>query len=230
METAAEIVRAARRYRRLTQKELAGISGVSAATLSRIESGAVDPAYGTVVKLLRTMGFRPGPDLLEESDDSQILAAIVSEPEVARRFDVYRVAAQVSPVTARVGVRAVGPVDLAEMLELLESSGTAYAFSALEGFYGGWPKSGPGSFWPVLYIDPAFEQPWPTQPRTIIRGTVYTLPMTDNAFPFVERANGISVMSPDWSIIDTIASPDRQSDVGLELLQAVNDAEKRSAA
>lgn len=230
METAAELVRATRRYRQLTQKELAGISGVSAATLSRVESGQVDPAYSTVIKLLRTMGLKPGLDLLEESNDDQILAAILSEPEVSRRFDFYRVAAQVSPVVARAGARAV-TADLDQMAELLEGTGQnlSYAFSALEGFYGGWSKRGPGSFWPVVYVDPAFDQPWPTQPVPGTRGTVYTLPLTENAARFVQQVNGISVMSPDWSIIDTIASPGRQSDVGLELLEAVDAAEKRAA-
>lgn len=233
METAAELVRAARRRRRLTQKELAGISGVSTATLSRIESAQVDPAYGTVVKLLRTLGYRPGNDLVQASSDDQILAAIhaarTSLSTVDERFDAYRVAAQVSPITARPGARAV-TAGLDEMAELLERTGTTYAFSALEGFYGGWSKRGPGSFWPVVYVDPAFEQPWLTQPVAGTRGTVYTLPMTENADRFVERVNQISVMSTDWSIIDTIASPGRQSDIGLELLEAIDEAEKRSAA
>ena len=220
METAAELVRTARRYRQLTQKELAGISGVSTATLSRIEAGQVDPAYGTVVKLMRTMGLKPESGLIDDARDDQILAAILSAPGVSKRFDVYRVAAQVSPITARPGTRAV-TADLNEMAELLESTSTTYAFSALEGFYGGWSTRGPGSFWPVVYIDPAFEQPWPAQPVTGTRGTVYTLPMTENAARFVERVNAISAMSPDWSIIDTIASPDRQSDVGLEVLEAI---------
>lgn len=237
METAAELVRTARRRRRLTQKELAGISGVSASTLSRIESGQVDPAYGTVVRLLRTMGYKPGPRLVQESDDSQVLAAILTvnstanntAPLVDQRFDTYRVAGQVSPVTSRAGVRAV-TADLNEMTDVLEGAGVPYAFSALEGFYGGWSQRGPQSFWPVVYIDPAFVQPWPTQPVTGTRGTVYTLPMTENAALFVERVNGISAMSPDWSIIDTIASPNRQSDVGLELLEAIDAADRKKAA
>lgn len=180
METAAELVRAARRRRRLTQKELAGISGVSAATLSRIESGQVDPAYGTVVGLLRTLGYRAGSELVQESNDDQILAAILSEPELDERFDVYSIAAQVSPITARPGVRAV-MADVNEMVEVLEGAGTSYAFSALEGFYGGWSERGPGSLWPVVYVDASFEQSWPTQPVPGTRGTVYTLPMTANA-------------------------------------------------
>lgn len=229
METAAELVRKARRRRRLTQKELAGLSGVSASTLSRIESGAVDPAFGTVVKLLRTMGFKPGPDLENDADDDQILKAILSKPSLEKRFDVYRVAAQVSPITGRSGVRAV-TADLDEMAGLLERTGISYAFSTLEGFYGGWSDRGPQSFWPVVYIDPAFEQPWPTQSTAGTRGTVYTLPMTENAARCVERVNGIMVMNPDWSVIDTIASPLRQSDVGLDLLEALDQTERNALA
>ena len=101
MESAAELVWTARRRRRLTKKELARISGVSAATLSRIESGKVDTAYGTVMKLLRALGYRAVGDLVPAASDEPIAAAIDSAPSVAERFDVYRVAAQVSPVTAR---------------------------------------------------------------------------------------------------------------------------------
>jgi hypothetical protein len=42
--------------------------------------------------------------------------------------------------------------------------------------------------------------------------------------------NSIVAMSPEWSIIDTIASPERQSDVGLELLAAIDDNTRRLAA
>lgn len=133
---------AGRRYRQLTQKELAAISGVQASTISRIESGSVDPAYGTVVRLMRSMGLRPEASLSEEATDNPIATAILSRPSLDRRFDTYRVAAQVSPVVARVGARAV-VADLDEMRDVLDDAGIAYAFSALEGFYGGWPV-GPG--------------------------------------------------------------------------------------
>lgn len=229
METAAELVRAARRRRQLTQKELTQLSGVPASTLSRIEGGVVDPAYGTVVKLLRTMGFRPGTDLFEESTDEQLERAILSGPTLAERFDVYRVAAQVSPVAARRGAQTVTAA-LDELLADLEDADVSYAFSALEGFYGGWPAEGSGSFWPVVYVDPAFERPWPEQPLPGLRGTVYVLPMTDRAARFMGPVNSIVAMSPEWSIIDTIASPERQSDVGLELLAAIDDNTRRLAA
>ena len=229
MESAAELVWTARRRRRLTKKELARISGVSAATLSRIESGKVDTAYGTVMKLLRALGYRAVGDLVPAASDEPIAAAIDSAPSVAERFDVYRVAAQVSPVTARPGVTAV-TASLDAMADLLERQGADYAFSALEGYYGGWSERGPQSFWPVVYIDPAFGRYWPAQPAPGTRGTVYVLPMTANAARFVDRVNGIMAMSPDWSIIDTIASPDRQSDVGLDLLAAIDAEARRSAA
>jgi len=229
METAAELVRAARRYRQLTQKELAGVSGVPASTVSRIESGSVDPAYGTVVKLLRSLGLGPDANLVEESTDDQIMRAIRSGPTLDQRFDTYRVAAQVSPVAARVGARAV-EADLNEMRRAFESARADYAFSALEGYYGGWSESGAQSLWPVVYLEASFQQAWPTQPRPGMRGTVYILPMTENAAAFVESVDGLRVMSTDWSIIDTIASPGRQSDVGLNLLAAIDERDESSAA
>lgn len=54
--------------------------------------------------------------------------------------------------------------------------------------------------------------------------------MTDAASQFIEQVNGVKVMSPDWSIIGTIASPNRQADVVLELLVAIDEDDAKSGA
>jgi transcriptional regulator with XRE-family HTH domain len=49
-------VRAARRMRRLSQRELAEYAGVPRSTVDRIESGTSDPRVGTLANLLAAIG------------------------------------------------------------------------------------------------------------------------------------------------------------------------------
>lgn len=131
-------------------------------------------------------------------------------------------------MSQRTGARTV-TAKLSEMIELLEESGTRYAVSALEGFYGRWDGENPISFWPVVYVDPEFEQPWPAQPVPLTRDTVYVLPLTERAARYTDRVGETNFMAPDWSIIDTIASPNRQADVGLEVFAGYIEAQPDSS-
>jgi transcriptional regulator with XRE-family HTH domain len=54
--TAAEIVREARTSVGLTQRQLAQLAGVPHSTVARIETGAIDPRFGTVDRLVRACG------------------------------------------------------------------------------------------------------------------------------------------------------------------------------
>ncbi len=230
MESAADLVRMARRRRQLTRKELATLAGVSPSTVSRIEAGKVDPAFGTLTRLLTSAGYRFDTSLVADVTDDAIVAAITSKPSLDEVFDVYRVAAQVCPVRERAGAQVVvsSPDD---MLSVFDDADVDYAFSALEGFYGGWSSSmGRSSFWPVVYVDPNFTVPWPEQPFPGRRRTVYLLPLTENAQRFRVRKGALWTMTSDWSLIDTIASPDRQSDVGMELLEALVARDRQVAA
>lgn len=51
-------LRAARRTRRVSQRELAQHAGVPRQTLERIEAGHTDPRLGTLEKLLAPIGFQ----------------------------------------------------------------------------------------------------------------------------------------------------------------------------
>ena len=62
-ETAAQIhvmqlVREARAQSKLSQRELAQISGVSQPELSRFESGQSNPTLGTLVKICSALGYK----------------------------------------------------------------------------------------------------------------------------------------------------------------------------
>lgn len=54
---AARILRHARRRARLTQRALASASGIPQETIARIESGATQPRFDTLARLLEACGF-----------------------------------------------------------------------------------------------------------------------------------------------------------------------------
>jgi transcriptional regulator with XRE-family HTH domain len=51
----ARLLRAVRRHRRLSQRDLADHAGVPHSTIGRIESGAVEPRVATLVAILRAV-------------------------------------------------------------------------------------------------------------------------------------------------------------------------------
>ena len=51
------VLRAARRARRVSQRELAVLAGVPVSTVDRIEAGHSDPRVGTLAKLLAAIGI-----------------------------------------------------------------------------------------------------------------------------------------------------------------------------
>jgi transcriptional regulator with XRE-family HTH domain len=68
----ARDVRASRKERRLTQKQLAAASGISQAEISRIERGQTNPTAGTLAALLVPLGVRLGVVKREGRDESEI--------------------------------------------------------------------------------------------------------------------------------------------------------------
>lgn len=81
MPTSAELARLARQRAGLSVRALAGLAGVPASTVSRIENERVDPSVGTLRKILRAAGQDLGmrellPDLAELS------SAWVGDPRV----------------------------------------------------------------------------------------------------------------------------------------------------
>lgn len=64
-------VRAVRRYRDITQEQLAGEVGTSRARLSNIERGRVNMTIGTVVRLCRVLDIDPWALFNERIDVGQ---------------------------------------------------------------------------------------------------------------------------------------------------------------
>ncbi len=57
--TAADMLRTARRDQGLTQRALAEIAGVPQSNIARIESGAIQPRFDTMLRLLSYLNHRP---------------------------------------------------------------------------------------------------------------------------------------------------------------------------
>ena len=69
-----QFVREARRRAGMTQAQLAARSGVSQATIARIETGAVSPSLERVQSLVRAAGFDLEIHVVPIDDDAWVLA------------------------------------------------------------------------------------------------------------------------------------------------------------
>jgi predicted nucleotidyltransferase/DNA-binding XRE family transcriptional regulator len=87
--TAAELVRAARSKRGLSQRALAGRTGVSQSTVSAVESGQCQPSVMMLERLLGAAGFRLEVKLVNAVRPSELLERY--QDEVARMLTRHHV-------------------------------------------------------------------------------------------------------------------------------------------
>jgi transcriptional regulator with XRE-family HTH domain len=59
MKNVGAVIRAARVKRKLSLREVARLSRVSAATLSKLEAGAINPTLATMQALTTALGIKP---------------------------------------------------------------------------------------------------------------------------------------------------------------------------
>ena len=59
MKNVGAVIKAARMKRKLSLREAARLSEVSAATLSKLEAGAINPTLATMQALTRALGIKP---------------------------------------------------------------------------------------------------------------------------------------------------------------------------
>jgi transcriptional regulator with XRE-family HTH domain len=82
-----DLVREARRRAGLTQAQLAAKAGTTQSAIARLESGQVDPAFGLVLKLLHSCGFRLDVALDPYEDSDRWQAQAVLDLPVEDRID-----------------------------------------------------------------------------------------------------------------------------------------------
>jgi len=201
---------------------LSDVSGVPVSTISRIESGRVEPTWAMMSRLVAAAGFRLEPTLTEATTDEPLAgvlrrldeAGFGERQRVVRRFpDVARLA----QVARRPGVRRVAmPVPLGEIVISLVRQGQSPVVSSLEAFLRDANQT--RSFTPVVYVDdPAtveqVSDAAPTSPTIM-----FLLPTTDNVRTWSGDVDGIQMMSREWALLDSLASPGRQPDATMYLL------------
>ena len=112
MLEASGLLAEARSARRLSMNTLADVSGVPASTISRIESGKIEPTWSMMARILAAAGFRLD-QTLTDADTDEPFAGIIrrleaaspdERPTIIRRFPAV---AGLALVARRAGVRRV---------------------------------------------------------------------------------------------------------------------------
>ncbi|HEY2803106.1 MAG TPA: helix-turn-helix transcriptional regulator [Actinomycetota bacterium] len=89
-----QFVREARRRAAMTQEQLAARSGVSQATIARIEQGAVSPSLDRIHSLVRAAGFDLEIHVVPIDDDAWVLTqqnlSLTPDERVGRMLDGLR--------------------------------------------------------------------------------------------------------------------------------------------
>jgi len=216
------VIARVRSARLLTMNALADVSGVPVSTISRIESGKVEPTWAMVRRLVTAAGFRLEPTLTETETDEP-LAGILrrlerAQPSARERIVArFPAVARLAQVARRPGARRVElTVPLGEAVARLAQQGQSPTVSSLEAFRRDAGKA--RSFTPVVYVDDAatageFRAAKPTSPTIM-----FLLPITANVRSWSEDVEGVRMMSREWALLDSLASPGRQPDATMHLV------------
>ncbi|WP_050758272.1 helix-turn-helix domain-containing protein [Xylanimonas cellulosilytica] len=222
--SAASLLTRMRTRRGLSMNAVAALAGVPASTISRIEAGKIEPTVAMLDRIATAIGFRLDAEVTESGTDAPFVAPLrrLAEGSPDARGAVlatFPIVAALAPVTRRAGVRRVElTVALPEALAALRSEDAGPVVSSLEAF-----ASDVGvvrSFTPVVYVtDPKVVRSL----RDVSRGSstvMLLMPTTDNVRAFTREVDGVAMVSPEWGLLDALASPGRQADVARTVLEA----------
>ena len=223
---AAALVSGMRARRGLSMNTAAALVGVPVSTISRIESGKIDPTLSMLGRIATGLGFALTPAVAEAGSDAPF-AAILRELQdtvgAQRRRVVSRLpsVAALAPVAQRVGVvRAGFETGLPEALSRMREEGQNPVVSSLEAFASDLSRA--RSFAPVVYVD---------DPNTVVslsKATVASpqvmllLPTTENVRAFTRETAQGAMVAREWGLLDALASPGRQADVALLALETLD--------
>lgn len=220
--SAASLVTRMRLKRELSKTAFAQLVGVPASTITRIESGIVDPTYSMLQKIASGAGFTLSGTLSDLGSDEPYAAAverIQNASNVERRRLVKKLAqtATLAPVTKRPGVR-IFALDrpIGDFVRYLEERGANPTVSSLEAVADDIAST--RSFTPVVYVERPedLDDLIPMSPTA--RSGVIVLPTTENVRKFTRWVNGTAMLAPEWGMLDALASPGRQADVARTFL------------
>ena len=195
---------------------LAEASGVPVSTISRIESGKVEPTWAMMNRILEAAGFRLDSSLVESGSDkpfADVLARLhkASPDERAGMVRRFESVARLAPVIQRAGVRRVELAPgLGAALDRLGEQGQEPIVSSLEAYLE--DASVVRSFSPVVYVnDPATVAGFGDVNRTSA-AMAFLLSTTENVRAVTRPVNGTAMVSREWALLDSLASPGRQPD------------------
>jgi len=218
----ASLLTQARSVRQITMSALADASGVPVSTISRIESGKVEPTWAMMDRILTAAGFSLKPSLVESGSDQPFAdhLARLNEASPDERTGVMRrfaAVARLAPVIKRAGVRRVELADgLGEALRRLDDQGQEPIVSSLEAYLE--DASVVRSFSPVVYVNnPATVTDFDDVSRTS-PAMAFLLATTDNVRAVTRDVNGTAMVSREWALLDSLASPGRQPDATMYLI------------
>jgi transcriptional regulator with XRE-family HTH domain len=228
MNTAADIVATIRRSRLLSMNTLADLAGIPASTISRIETGKIEPTFSMLTRIAEAAGFMLDSQLKEMDSDQPIagylerLSARNDSLESEPTKNLLAVAS-LALVTKRQGaVRLELTGTLQDAIRRMTEQGQTPIVSAIEAFSGNMDSL--QSFIPIIYVDDpssllGFEAASIRSSQVLI-----VLPATDNVRENTRSIKGVRMVSPEWGILDALASPGRQPDAALEALAALEGA------
>lgn len=212
--------------RQLHLRAFAERVGVPASTISRIESGAMDPTYSMLQRIASGAGYTLADDLAESGSDEPFARGLEELGQAAgaqrsRLMGKLAAVASLAPVAKRSGARIFGlNQSVAELVRELADKGQRPVVSSFEALSGDLTTT--RSFTPVIYVEhPESLDDLPAR-SPASRASVIILPKTENVRKFVRRAHDVDVMMPEWGLLDAIASPGRQSDTAIAYLRQLN--------
>lgn len=215
-------MRQVRLARCLSMGALAQLAGVPTSTISRIESGKIEPTMAMVARIAAAAGFRFEPGLAESGDDDAV-ASLVSKMlsagpgEYERLWALMPDVAAVTPVSRRNGVRRVEvPGDLLQAVDILDKQGQEPIVSGFEAFSG--EVDPMQSFIPLVYVqDPSTVTGFDSAGRSSYQ-VMLLLTATNNVRRFIRQGVGVPMMVPEWGLLDALASPGRQAEIAREVV------------
>jgi transcriptional regulator with XRE-family HTH domain len=222
MTAAANIVTNVRTLRLLSMNTLAELAGVPASTISRIESGRLDPTFLMLSRIVAAAGYSLDAQLQRRNDDQPIadyLKRIAGSRLEDQPVKTLLAVAALSPVVKRDGVKRCELTGtLTALLDTLAKQGQMPVISALEAYSE--KSSEIMSFNPIIYVDNPAKAGDLKKATPRSKQVILLLPTTDNVQANASRKGRVRMVSPEWGLLDALASPGRQPDAALEALAA----------
>jgi len=222
---ASSVLAGVRSNRLLSMNALADLSGVPVSTISRIESGKVEPTWSMMSRIVSAAGFRLDSQLSEAGSDEPFASVLrrldESGPEervkLVKRFPAV---ARLALVAKRTGARRIElAMELGDALAELERQGSHPIVSSLEAFAGEAARA--MSFAPIVYVDQpdtvsGFAPVTRTSPLVM-----FLLPTTNNVEAVTHDVGGVRMVCREWALLDSLATPGRQADITVHLLDSL---------